>query len=131
MDYEGVVIEESLENRDVLGRVHMVSTKTEPVTEHHKTPWVEQWTLHTVEVPEHEAEKIAEQLAQALDSGHGHAWYADFKNDKTHFIIFHKKVFRVDRTKKEEYDTAVAYGRSLGIPGYQLDFSPLVKTWER
>ncbi|KKU94047.1 MAG: hypothetical protein UY26_C0003G0197 [Candidatus Jorgensenbacteria bacterium GW2011_GWA1_48_13] len=129
MNYQGVIIEESLENKDVLKDVRVLGTKVEPVTENHKTPWIKQWTLHTVEIPENQAESIAEKLSWSLDSEHN--WYADFKNDDIHFIIFRGKVFKVDRTKKEEYDAATAYGISLGIPDYQLDFSPDIKEWER
>ena len=129
MNYQGVIIEESLENKDVLKDVRVLGTKVEPVTENHKTPWIKQWTLHTVEIPEDQAEGIAEKLSQSLDSEHN--WYADFKNDDFHFIIFRGKVFKINRTKKEEYAAATAYGISLGIPNYQLDFSPDIKKWER
>jgi len=33
--------------------------------------------------------------------------------------------------KEEQYEEAIQYGLSLGIPGYQLDFSPTIKEWER
>ena len=52
MPYRGVIIEESLEDKDVLKEVRILSTKVEPVTEKHKTPRIKQWTLHTVEIPE-------------------------------------------------------------------------------
>ena len=38
MNYEGVIIEESLERADVLRDVKIMSTKVEAVTEKHKTP---------------------------------------------------------------------------------------------
>ena len=38
MNYEGIIIEESLERADVLKDVKIVSTKVEPVIEKHKTP---------------------------------------------------------------------------------------------
>ncbi|OGM89112.1 hypothetical protein A2108_01935 [Candidatus Wolfebacteria bacterium GWA1_42_9] len=129
MNYEGVIIEESLEDKSVLKDVRILSTKVEPVTEKHKTPWLKQWTLHTVLIPEDEAEVIAERISGALDSEH--PWYADFKNDTTHFIIFRGKVFEVDRTKKEEYAAAMEYGISLGIPKYQVDFALNAKVWKR
>lgn len=129
MDYRGTIIEESLENVNVLQEVKILSTKVEKVTEEHKTPWIKQWTLHAVEIPEDQADNIAEKLSQALDSEH--SWYADFKNDKTHYIIFRGKVFRVDRSKKEQYDEVTKFGVLLGIPDYQLDFSPNIKEWER
>lgn len=129
MDYKGVIIEESLENKGILKDVKVLETKVEEATEEHKTPWVKQWTLHTVEIPENQAENIAGKISKALDSEHN--WYADFKNDTHHYIIFRDKVFFVDRRSKEQYDEAKKYGISLGIPEYQVDFHPEVKEWER
>ena len=50
MNYKGVIIEESLENKDILKDVKILETKVEEVVEEHKTPWIKQWTLHTVEI---------------------------------------------------------------------------------
>ena len=123
MDYEGIIIDESLENKTVLGEMAIVSTEIEPVTDDHKTPWVKQWTLHTVKIAKEKAPEVAEKISKALDSEHN--WYADFKTDNDHYIIFRNKVFHVtDRTSKEQYDKAVKYGLTLGIPEYQLDFFP-------
>lgn len=119
-NYKGVIIEESLEDKSVLQGLKILETKVEEVTEGHKTPWVKQWTLHTVEIPEDRAGEIAEKLSHSLDSEH--AWYADFKNDSTHFIIFRNKVFKIDRSSKEQYGEATKYGLTLGIPDYQLDW---------
>jgi hypothetical protein len=120
MDFNGVVIEESLESKDVLRKVKIIETKVEKVIEEHKTPWIEQWTLHTVEIFENQASEIAEDLSKSLDSEH--SWYADFRNDNFHYIIFRNKIFKVDRFKPEQYQDVIKYGVSLGIPGYQLDF---------
>jgi len=128
-NFNGVIIEESLENKDVLQKVKIIETKVEEVTEEHKTPWIKQWTLHTVEIPENQVNEIAEDLSKSLDSEH--SWYADFKNDKFHYIIFRNKVFFIDRSSKEQYDEAKKYGISLGIPEYQVDFHPDIKEWER
>lgn len=130
-NYKGVIIEESLENRDVLKKVKIISTEVEKATEEHKTPWLSQWTLHTVEIPGSEAEEIAEKISQSLDREHGGSWYADFKNNTAHYIIFRNKVFKIDRGSKKQYDEVVKFGASLGIPDYQLDFSPDIKEWER
>ena len=125
MNYEGVIIKESLQDSSVLKDMTIVATKVEPVTEKHKTPWLKQWTLHTVEIPESNAEAIAEKISYALETRD--SWYADFKNDRTHFIIFREKVFKVDRSKREEYDAATTYGIAQGIPAYQVDFSPHIQ----
>jgi hypothetical protein len=128
-NYQGTIIEESLENKDVLKKVKIISTKVEEVIEKHKTPWISQWTLHTVEISQDNAQAIAEEISQSLDREH--AWYADFKNDTHHYIIFRDKVFFIDRKSKEQYDAAKKYGISLGIPEYQVDFHPDTEEWER
>jgi len=128
-NFNGVIIEESLENKDVLQKVKIIKTIVEEVTEEHKTPWIKQWTLHTVEIPENQVDEIAEEISKVLDSEHN--WYADFKNKDFHYVIFRNKLFKVDRSKPEQYNDVTKYGVSLGIPDYQLDFSPHIKEWER
>jgi hypothetical protein len=125
-NFVGVIIEESLEKKDILKKLKILKTKVEKVTKKHQTPYLEQWTLHTVKIPENQVDKIAKELSQSLDSIHND-WYADFKNYKYHYIIFCNKVFKIDRSKKEQYDKVIKYGLSLGIPKYQLDFSSEIK----
>ncbi len=121
MDYQGVIIEESLDTKDILEEVNILSTKVEPINERHQTPWVSQWTLHTIKVPEAEAQVLAENISKVLDPKH--EWYADFKNESHHYIIFRNKVFFVDRHSEHEYQQVREYGISLGIPEYQVNFS--------
>lgn len=128
-NYKGVIIEESLENKDVLKHINILSTKIEQVIEKHKTPWLKQWTLDNIEISESEAENVALEISKSLESKH--SWYADFKNKTTHFIIFRNKIFKIDRTNKDQYDEAKEYGISLYIPPYQVDFHPEIKMWER
>ena len=130
-NYQGVIIEESLESKEVLKKIKIISTKVEPITNEHKTPWLSQWTLHTVKIPDNEAKEIAEEISKSLDRNHGGSWYADFKNDTHHYIIFRDKIFYIDQKSKEQYDEAKSYGISLGIPKYQVDFHPEVEEWER
>lgn len=128
-NFIGTIIEESLENKSILKKIKILKTKVEQVTKEHKTPWIKKWTLDTVEISEAKAKKTAEEISKALDSQHN--WYADFKNSAYHFIIFRNKVFYIDKKSKEQYDEAKAYGISLGIPEYQVDFHPDIKEWER
>lgn len=129
MNYKGIIIEESLERKDVLKDVKVVSTKVELVTGEHKTPWLKQWTLHTVEIPEDSADAIVAQLSADLEKEHN--WYADFKNERYHYIIYRGKIFRVDLKNPIFYNDAKQYGISKGIPEYQVDFAPNDKIWER
>lgn len=128
MDYEGIIIAESLADASPLWRLRITATRIEAVTAEHHTPGIKQWTLHTVTIPERDAPNVADELSAVLAPDH---WYADFKNETTHFIIFPDKVFTVDRRDVRQYQEAVAYGMQHGIPEYQLDFSPTVKPWSR
>jgi hypothetical protein len=124
----GDVIEESLKDKSVLKNLDIKITRVEKVTKKHRTPWLKQWTLCTISVPEDKAASLAETLSQALEANH---WYVDYKNDTTHYVIFPGKVFKVNRKQPKEYKPVVDYGLSLHIPIYQLDFSPEIKYWER
>jgi len=127
--FKGVIIEESLEEISVLKEVKIISTKIEKVTSKHQTPWIKQWTLHSVEIPEKTIETVAKKVSLSLDRKH--PWYADFKNENFHYIIFREKIFKIDRSKPEQYSVVTKYGVSLGIPDYQLDFSPDIEEWKR
>lgn len=123
-NYKGDIIEESLSHKSVLEEVNITSTRVEKVTKEHQTPWLSQWTLDTFEVGDGQAEDLAEKLSKALDSDHG--WYIDYRNDKYHYVIFKNKVFKIDRSKKSDYDEMIKYGLSVGTPDYQLpNFSDL------
>ncbi|MFH1178202.1 MAG: hypothetical protein V1711_00540 [bacterium] len=122
MNFKGVIIEESLSDTSVLNDVEILSTKVEPVTDEHKTPWIKQWTLHDVEVSEERAVEVAEKISGALN--HEHDWYADYKTNTEHYIIYSGKIFHItDRSSKKQYDEAKKYGISIGIPAYQVNFS--------
>lgn len=123
MNYQGVIIEESLQDVSVMNELKLLQTIIEPITPKHKTPWLKQWTLHTVEIPEEYAEEIAEKISTSFDKEHPD-WYADHKNDRYHFIIYSGKVFKVDLTNPVIYKDAQDYGISIGIPAYQVDFAP-------
>lgn len=130
MDYKGVIIAESLGNKSVLEKIKITETKKESVTPQHKTPWLEKWTLYTFEIPEQECEKLAQEISKSFDPKHPD-WYADFKNNKYHFIIYSGKVFKVDLENPVLYKNAKEYGISIGIPEYQVDFTPEDTVWER
>ena len=121
-DFEGIIIEESLTDKEILNKVEIVSTKVKKVTEEERTPWIKQWTMHTVRINEEEARGFAEELKKHLDYSHGTSWYADFRNNRYHYIVFRDKVFFIDRHGRAQYEEAQKYGIALGIPQYQVDF---------
>lgn len=125
MNFKGVIIEESLEDKSVFSAVQIIETKVEQATEKHRTPWIKQWTLHSVEIPEEKAENIAEKISNSIDNQHESSWFADFKNDKFHYIIFRDKVFKVGLENLSLYEKAREFGASKGIPPYQMQFEQL------
>lgn len=124
MNYKGVIIEESLVDKRVLDEITILKTRIEKVTPKHKTPWLTQWTLDTVELPEIGIDAIAQNLSNSIETTHS-SWYLDFKNEKYHFIVFPHKVFKVSFENRQQYKEAREYGISIGIPSYQLQFERL------
>lgn len=122
MNYFGTIIEESLTDLSVLSQVKILSTKVESVAEAHHTPWLKKWTLHKVEIDENMAREVAQKIGLYLDYSHKSAWYADFKNESQHFIIFKDKIFLLKQGDRQGYKQARDYGLSLGIPERQVDF---------
>jgi hypothetical protein len=120
MNYKGDIIEESLENKEVLKKIKIISTRNEDVTDAHQTPWLTKWTIHAVDIPEGEVKEIAEELSKCLDHDNGGSWYIDFKNEDYHYVIFCDKVFCVDRKSREQYKEVRKYGIALGVPEYQM-----------
>lgn len=124
--FTGIIIEESLTGTSVLNKVRIISTLVEPVVDKHKTPWIRQWTMHTVEIKNEDIDQVAKELSVSIDTSHN-AWYADFKNETIHYIIYSNKVFKVNRDNTDEYAEASRYGISIGIPDYQVDFTDVLK----
>jgi len=121
MDFTGTIIKESLADQSILKDLVVIETKVELVTPRHQTPWVKQWTKLKISIPETWADFYAERISEALDAEH--AWYADFKNDKFHYVIFYGQPFLVDLNDPQGYEAVKEYGQELGIPDYQLDFA--------
>jgi hypothetical protein len=122
-NFTGVIVEESLQDKSLLQEVKILQTIVEKVTRDHQTPWLSKWTLHRVEISEKMIDDFNQKISRALESERT-AWYADFHNQKIHYVIFPNKIFAVDlQESKPDYKPVKEYGLQLGIPDYQLDFT--------
>jgi len=120
MNYRGVIIEESLINNSIINEFKIIQNEIELVTEKEGTPWLDKWTLYTVEIDEKSIEEYAQKLSKLLDMEHCSDWYCDFRNDKFHYVVFSNKVFKLDRNNKQDYINMQNYAISIGLPKHQL-----------
>ncbi|MCW6159815.1 MAG: hypothetical protein LVQ95_01860 [Candidatus Micrarchaeales archaeon] len=120
MDFKGIIIEESLDEKSVLRGLRITKTEVEKVTEEFNTPWLERWTLHHVVVPEKDVERVVNEIRKAISLGHKSAWFANLENNETSFIIFKDKVFKYRKGDKKEMRKVFEFGTSIGIPAHQL-----------
>jgi hypothetical protein len=77
------------------------------------------WTLLRFEVPDDDAEPLADALAGAM---HGFGWYADFRTAGQSFVVFAGRVFRYARGDGRGRAAAETYARSHGVPDSQIDW---------
>jgi hypothetical protein len=78
------------------------------------------WTFIDFEGGDEDADALAQALADCLDAEGG--WYADFRADQEHVVVFADKVFRYQAGDEAGRARAATYGRSVGVPDHQLDW---------
>lgn len=119
--YEGVLILESLrvgtELSEIPLAVRRISRYDVSSASTHQPPV---WSVLEFEVEDWHTETLARELAGCLDSP---GWYADFHNAKEIFVVFPDRVFRYPRGDAAARAEAQAFGRELGIPEPQLDWT--------
>ena len=124
--FRGTIIQESLGDLNVLKDCTIISTEISKVTERHQTPWIPQWTKHKVEIYGiKNAREVAEKISKVIGERHDHAWYADFNDGNTVFIIYPHKIFEFNGQDEEQINKAREYGIKVGIPEYQVDFKKI------
>ncbi len=104
--YKGVIIEESLSQKDALKNIHIISSE---VTEHPS------WHIHTVEVFEDDIQKLSKNLKTGT-------WYMHFWKNDVVIAVFKDKIFKFLYSDKTTWNEAIEYGLLHGIPAEQLDF---------
>jgi hypothetical protein len=77
------------------------------------------WSAIEFEVSEERGPELATVLSNALEDG----WYANFSSDRETFVVYRGRIFRYPRKDARGRSEAQAYGRTLGIPDHQLDWS--------
>jgi len=79
------------------------------------------WTFVEFEGPDEAADPLAQALSASLEPEGG--WYADFGVGDEHVVVFARRVFRYPNGDQDGRAAAAEYGRSVGVPEPQLDWS--------
>jgi hypothetical protein len=117
--YTGTIIKESLKDASILGEVHILTERTASID----NPAPDQpvvWNLVRFEVEDDKAPNVAEAMSKSLHEG---TWYVDFSSENITFVVFPGKVFGYVKGDAVGREEVREYGRSLGIPEAQLDWS--------
>lgn len=92
MVFKGVLISESLCDKNVLDEVRILKTKIEKVTLGHRTPWLSQWTINTIEIEDEDIDKVCEKIKDSFDKEH--EWYVELKSNKYNIQIFSNEIIK-------------------------------------
>ena len=104
--YKGVLVENSLHDKDILEKLKVVQTRRSG-----------DWTLHDIRLGSNQISEIQEHMTD--EPWYFHLWEPG-KDDLT--IVFKNKVFTITYSDKATWADAIAFGRSIGMPQTQLDF---------
>jgi hypothetical protein len=119
--YEGVAILESLKVGTELSGIPILVRKISRYdVSSASTDQPPVWSVLEFEVEDWQAEQLAQELSGALDAP---GWYADFHDGEEIFVVFPGRVFRYPRGDDAARAEAQAFGRELGIPEPQLDWT--------
>jgi hypothetical protein len=120
---DGTLIMESLQVGTELEDLKLVARKISRYRAGGTTP--EQpdiWSVLDFEADEADAEDLARVFADALED-QPLAWYVNFQSPTESFIVFPGRLFRYPRADAAGRAEAADYGRKLGIPEPQLDWT--------
>jgi len=114
--FKGIIISESLNEPSLINQFKIykaeISKEEESIpNENRKARWHLYWAKASM--------KQIKQLSKEIKQG----GYTHFWNSKKEVkVIFKDKIFKLQFDNKSSWKDAVEYGKSIGIPEYQLDF---------
>jgi len=114
MKYTGVIIEESLGNKEIIKQLKVLNLK---VTDDENPN--DRWHIYTVQVTREQIVEIQQSMAEGR-------WYTHFIEGDEIILVYKDKMFEYKMADKVEHAKAVEYGRSIGIPEEQLVIREIV-----
>ena len=116
--YKGIIIKESLDNLDILNKVHITKEESWDV-ENAAPDQSKVWSVAYFEVPESSADILATEFSKMIKAG---TWFIDFENDKKKYVVFRNKIFTYTPDDTVGKGAVKMYARSIGIPESQLNW---------
>ena len=117
MDYHGIVINLSIKDKSLLKSLNKIGQKKVILN------WL---VLLKISVQPEELDVMIKKLQSSLVERflfYETHFYFHFYRSEELIVVFKKKIFRTT-TDPTTWGEVMAYGRTLGIPEKQLDFSP-------
>jgi hypothetical protein len=114
----GLLLKESLTDTDILDLLRITKTESWQVANaaaYQPTTW----TAVSFEVEESQVDIIVEKLSRVLKP----KWFINASTTSHVYVIFPYKIFTYRKGDSQQRGLARQYGRSLGIPESQLDWS--------
>lgn len=122
--WKGVIIEQSLESKDILRLVRIVKTKTATLEREEEKG---EFHFHNVQVGDDNIDRAVAKAKAAIKNG----WYMHFCKDNTMIVIFRGKSFVHQKGDEKTLDAIRKYGVSIGINSAQLPDDGLIdRPWD-
>ena len=116
MVWQGIVIEESLEDKKLLSLSKIVGTDLDKLEGEDRV-----MTFHKIEVNDNKKDKFIGKAIKSIKDG----FYLHIVKDKMMYVVFKGKMFKFSRGYPE-LEIAKDYGKSIGIPEKQMPFERLI-----
>jgi hypothetical protein len=116
MVWQGVVLEDSLADKKLLGLAKVINTRTSTLEEEERT-----MAFHSVEVQDQDKDKYLDYAMRSLKP----AFYTHLCNGEEMYVVYKGVIFNF---RKEDPILVKArdYGKSLGIIEAQMPFEHLI-----
>lgn len=115
--FTGVIIEESLNNKELLKLFKITKTVIEQNNDPITNAGEKIWTLHTVEIKRSNLDKALELLKKSLKLPN---WWADLNFKDEVVIVFNNKIFKGNKKDKNFVNEVINYGRKVKLPESQI-----------
>lgn len=115
--WQGVVLEESLDNKSLLGLAKIVGTDIDKLEEEDRV-----MTFHKIEVSDSKRDQFIEEAKRSIKPG----FYIHLCKEGRMYVVFKDRIFKFRKGQQDLLEKAREYGKSAGIIPEQMPFKHLI-----